>query len=224
MQLNEDKAVAVCVQYFLRSLMQLEREKYGWSMKDAATKAVWPLDTWRELETHVHPIEPHQWINICAVLDLSDDRLARRLHAFVKKNPVLLVAAADSGQLTVFEKAITSPRLIRNQDIFTFSLAPVRTKLFDILALYAPDGDSLIDAAQKRDLYHNQPDVPVKSTFKRRNTKERNDGRRARLARIVIDKIADDKLDTLESALELIHKNQCEEVDRAVQIMSIVLK
>lgn len=223
MQLDQDKAVAVCVQYYLRTLMRLEREKYGWNAKDAAAKAKWPAETWQQLENHELPIEPHHWINICAVMDLNDDRLARRMDAFINKNPVLIVACNPKEQLEIFEKALTSPRLIRNQNIFTLNLAPVRSKLYDILSLYSPDGETLIEVAKQRNYYFDSPETPLKPSFKRHNTGEKRELRRTRLSRMVTDKIIDEKLEALEAALNLIHDHDVDAVDRAVEIMAMVL-
>ncbi|MBN2529707.1 MAG: helix-turn-helix domain-containing protein [Deltaproteobacteria bacterium] len=224
MSLNVERAVAVCVQYFLRTLMRLERERYGWSAKEAAQRAKWPPELWRSLEQHELPLEPHHWINICTVLELSDDRLARRLDAFVEKNPVLLVAEDADARLDVYEKKLTTPRLLRSKQVFTLNLSPVRVPLYDILSLYVLEGETLIQAAAKKGFYQNKEAPPLKPSFKLQNTHEKLEIRRKRLARYVTEKIEDEKLDALEAALELIASHELDEVHRAVQVVSLALK
>ena len=224
MLLDVNKAVAVCVQYFLRTLMRLERERYGWSMKEAAARARWTTELWQNLEQHAIPLEPHHWINICAVFELTDERLARRVNAFIRKNPVLLVGMSEDQTLDIFEKKLTSPKLLQSKRVFTLSLSPVTQELFDILSLYVADGESLIAMAQRKGYYENAPEPSLKPSFKLKSTDEKRDDHRRRLARYVTEKIDDEKLDALETALHLIDDHGKEEVERAVQVISLVLK
>lgn len=224
MHLDVNKAVAVCVQYFLRTLMRLERERYGWSMKEAASRAKWSTELWQSLEQHTVPLEPHHWINICAVFELSDERLARRVNAFVKKNPVMLVGMNDDASLDIYEKKLTSPRLIQSKRVFTLSLPPVREELFDILSVYMAEGESLIEMAVQKGYYQNSPEPPLKPSFKLKNTAEKQEDQRNRLARYVQERIDGDKLGAVESALELIANNKKENVERAVQVIALMLK
>jgi hypothetical protein len=224
MYLNIEKAVAVCVQYFLRTLMRLEREKYGWSIKEAAAKSKWPAEQWRELEQHESPIEPHHWINISAVMELSEERLARRMKAFVEKNPVLLVGVDPDEKLDIFDKKLTSPKLLRSKKVFTLSLSPVRQELCDILSLYVADSEAFIETVKGKGYYRNKPEPALKPSFKLKSTDEKREARRIRLARYVTDRIDDSKLDALETALELIATHKESEIQRAIEVLSLMLK
>ena len=224
MHLDVNKAVAVCVQYFLRTLMRLERERYGWSMKESAARAKWSTELWQSLEQHDIPLEPHHWINICAVFELTDERLTRRVDAFVKKNPVILVGMNDDESLDVYEKKLTAPKLLQSKRVFTLSLSPVREELFDILSLYVAEGESLIGMAMQKGFYQNSPEPPLKPSFKLKNTAEKQEDHRNRLARFVQEKIDGDKLGALENAMELIANNKKENVERAVQVIALMLK
>lgn len=224
MNFNQDKAVGTIIQYFLRTLMKLERKRYGWSTKEAASKAKWPLECWQSLETYQLGIEIHHWINVSAVLNLTDDRLARRLDAFVNKNPVIIVSVDDFDNVQVFEKTVTSPKLIQNQNIFTQNLPSLRIKLFNNLSQYTPDADTFIETVKARAFYKNMENMPLKPSFPRPNTAEKIEQHRNRLNRLIVEKIADNKLDALEKTLELIAASQATELNRAVQIFEIVLK
>ncbi|MBN2717256.1 MAG: hypothetical protein JXX14_15490 [Deltaproteobacteria bacterium] len=204
--------------------MKLERERYGWSTKEAASKAKWSTDIWKQLELHEMPIEPHHWINICAVFELNDERLARRMDAFVRKNPVMLVGMSEDETLDIFEKKLTSPRLLQSKRVFTLSLSPVREELFNILSLYVADAESLIDMAQKKGFYLNTPEPPLKPSFRLKNTDEKREDRRIRLARFITEKIDDGKLEAVETALKLIAGGEQEEIYRAVQVIALMLK
>lgn len=219
-QIGPDLAAHVVIPYFLRTLMKIERERLGHSRQAASRMSRWSSSAWGHFERGTRNLQPHHWINIAAVLDLSAEDEVRRLNAFIGKHPGIWLERVASGELRVCERALTSPRPLRSGNVFSYDLNPIRPQMYYELSTYTQDPERLVEVARELGLFQarearaSAPPPPVKP-------EDRSKSRRERLCQIVMSRLEGEKLGLLERVMEKFLSCDSDELAHAYKHFSL---
>lgn len=221
-----NEAATAIIPYFLRSLMKLERERQGLSRQSASADARWSTSTWGHLERNTRPIQPHHWMNIAAVLSVSSAREIRRLNAFIGKHPNFWLEVDANHELSICEKALTSPKAIRARNVVSVDLNVIRPALYYELSRYTVEPEEIIADAKEAGFFASvdrEIAAPAKSS-RTSSPPPKSSAYREVIVRKVNDVIAEEKMQLLERVIDKFEKYSPSELAQAYRHFSLSLK
>lgn len=222
--IGPEQASQTIIPFFLRSLMKLERERQGISRQAASSSAKWSTSTWGHLERNTRPLQPHHWMNISLVLNLSADREVRRLNAFIGKHPILWLQMGDGQDMEICEKSLTSPRAIRGDNVLSVDLNKIRPALYYELSRFTVEPEEIISCAKSYGFFQSRIEDSQRPSFPKTDPQEKIKNKRDQISRRINTSISEDKLAILERVVHKFENYSVKELAKAYQHFSLCLK
>ena len=220
-RLNPDDVAAVLIPHFLRLLMKSERERIDLVQKDASVEAEWPASQWGALERGARPIDKSLWIRAADVLGLTPTDVVRHMNTYILRNPSIWIEVTDQAVLSVCERPVTSPRVIRSGHMVSVDLNPIRPILFHELSSYAETAADIIGAAVAANAYVARETFVVPSQIPAHPIMDED--RRERVVRI-INELSPEKFGLMERIVDKFTRYTAKQLAVAYQHFSISVK
>ncbi len=218
---NPDLVAHVVVSHFLSSLMKIERERCGFSRKEASRNADWSSAAWGELERESRTLQPSQWITVTDVLELSSSDVVRRLNAFIGKYPNVWINRDSQGELKLLERSITSPRAIRSGNTFTVDLNQIRPNLYYELSSFSKTPDEIIEKATELEFFTTRVFAPPRSDLSREaRVSQANEAKREQVIELIRE-MSDEKFGLLERVVDKFQRFNSKELAQAYKHFSL---
>ncbi len=220
-RLNPDDVAVVLIPHYLRLLMKAERERIGLVQKDASVEAGWSAAQWGALERGARPLDKELWIQAADVLGLTPADVVRQLNAFIARNPSIWIEISDQSVLSVCERPMTSPRVIRSGHVVSVDLNPIRPILFHELSGYAENASEIIGAAVAANAYVARETMMVPSQIAAHPIMDED--RRERVIRL-INELPPEKFGLMERIVDKFTRYPAKQLAVAYQHFSISVK
>lgn len=220
-RLNPDNVASVLIPHFLRLVMKAERERIGLVQKDASLEAGWASAQWGAVERGARPLERELWIQAADVLGLTPADVVRHLNTFISKNLSVWIEVVDDTILSVCERPVTSPRVIRSGHVVSVDLNPIRPILYHELSGYAETASDIIGAAVTAGVYAARETFVVPSQMPAHPIMDED--RREHLIRI-ISEMSPEKFGLLERVVDKFTRFPAKQLAVAYQHFSISVK
>ena len=219
--INQDEVAHVIITHFLSSLMQIERERLGYTRKAASKEAGMPASTWGELERGARVLGRRNWMEVAEMLNLGPEEIVRRLNAFIGKYPSIWLERVPKNSFKVCDRPITSPRALRSGNVTNVDLNLMRPSLYYDLASFSKEPEKIVEQATELGFFlarktvstsHGDSFVPIVGS-----------GREARQAKVkkIVDEMSDEKLGLLERVVDKFQRYSARELAVAYQHFSL---
>jgi hypothetical protein len=142
-----DQAAEAIIQFFIKSLLRIERDRIDLDVGDASMDAGCSYSECKRLESGAQIIEPSHWKKATEVLELSSNDVVRRLNAFISKHMNIWMERDSTTKFRICEKAVTSPKALRSGNTIMMDLSKLRPNLFYVLSSFSPVPEEIMDAA-----------------------------------------------------------------------------
>jgi hypothetical protein len=221
-KLEPDRVVKVVIPYFIRSLMRIERDRLGLAQKDASISAGWSPAVWGALERGAKPLDRDQWTDAVAVLHLETSDVVKRLNAFINKFPSIWLEKIAKDTLSICDRPVTSPRILRSGKVVNVDLNPLRPNLYHELSAYSAEPTDIIAFAVDLNFYAAQP-ILLPPSGGRERISAFGEDRREHVIQFIRD-LPQEKFGLLERIIDKFERYSSKDLAQAYEHFSLSVK